>query len=70
MPEHHLSIVCYVDNVGMLLVSVLALQIGVELLLLVLASFPKGWLFLFLDPFVEEELVVQVEVALGDDLEE
>ena len=38
MPENHLGIVDHVDLIGVLLVGVFALEVGVELLLLVFAS--------------------------------
>ena len=70
MPKNHLGIVDHVNFLGMFLVGVFALEVGVELLLLVFASLSQCWFFLFFDPLVEEELVVEIEVAFGDDLEE
>ena len=70
MPKNHLGIVDHVNFLGMFLVGVFALEVGVELLLLVFASLSQCWFFLFFDPLVEEELIVEIEVAFGDDLEE
>lgn len=70
MAEDDLCSVGDLYAIGMVLVSVFALEIDHELLGFVLAAFPECRFLLLLDFFVEEELVVEVEVALGDNLEE
>lgn len=70
MSEDGFCAVYDVDSFGMLLVLVFAFEIVIEHGDFILGSFAEiGFLF-FLDLFIEEQLVVEVEITLWDDLEE
>ena len=53
-----------------ILIRVLSFEIGGQLGDLLLAPLPESSLFFFFDFLIEQQLVVEVEVAFGNDLEE
>lgn len=70
MFEYNFCAVCDINYFWMLLILVLRFEIAIELSNLFFGAFSEIGFFLLLDLLVEEQLVVEIEVTLGNYLEE
>lgn len=70
MSEDDFSAVGDVDGFGVLLFLIFGFEVGVELGYLFFSALPEVGFLLLFDLFVEEELIVEIKVTLGDNLEE
>lgn len=69
MLEYNLCAVCDINCLRVLLILMFRFEIAIELSYLFFGTFSEVGFFLLLDLLVEEQLIVEIEVTLGNYLE-
>jgi hypothetical protein len=69
MFEYNFCTICNINCLRVLLILMLRFEIAIELSYLFFGTFSEVGFFLLLDLLVKEQLIVEIEVTLGNYLE-